>query len=308
MTNTELPDYSNGVTVTFEELLPYKQRSIAWLPPAKSLWSTLIGQHQSKQLGRGMDFSEVRQYQPGDDIRAIDWRVTARMGKPHTKLFAEEREKPVILYIDLSASMQFGSKLLLKSVQAAHIASLIAWLSLSQKDRIGALLDLGHRFIEIRPKGHQQGVLTVIQKLVEQQNTSLTQRTTPATNKEFAHTLTALNRLSPKGSEIVIISDFTRYSEAQETLFSQLRRHNTVRLIHIIDPLEQGNTAFRGMENVSDNKQTVWLDFSAKSTRNGIKNSFESHKDKLLLMCQNLGIFYTALSSDTTLLNQLTGK
>lgn len=142
-----LPPHANGVTLSLEELLPYQQQSVRWLPPARSLWTQMSGQHQSRSLGRGMDFAEVRQYQPGDDIRAIDWRVTARTGKPHTKLFTEEREKPVVLYIDLSASMQFGSQLMLKSVQAAHVASLISWLSVAQKrsrwcgDRLGQQAD-----------------------------------------------------------------------------------------------------------------------------------------------------------------------
>ena len=93
--SNNLPPYSDGVNLTLDELLYYKQQSIRWLPPAKSLWSQMLGQHQSRRLGRGMDFSEVRQYQTGDDIRAIDWRVTARTGKPHTKLFSEEKEKPL---------------------------------------------------------------------------------------------------------------------------------------------------------------------------------------------------------------------
>lgn len=89
--NNQLPNHSDGVTLNLDELLQYKAQSVRWLPPAKSLWSQLNGQHESNRKGRGMNFSEVRQYQAGDDIRSIDWRVTARTGKAHTKLFSEER-------------------------------------------------------------------------------------------------------------------------------------------------------------------------------------------------------------------------
>ncbi|WNJ97814.1 DUF58 domain-containing protein [Vibrio ruber] len=311
----ELPAYSNGVTLCLEELLVYKQHCAAWLPPAKSLWSTMSGQYQSRKLGRGMDFSEVRRYQPGDDIRTIDWRVTARTGKTHTKLFSEEREKPVILYIDLSATMHMGSRLLLKSVQAAHMAALLAWMSLAQKDRCGALIDLGHRLIEIKPKSHQPSVLALLQKIIDSQKeqlqfsqTEVSANTNGVAASSMSDSLTALNRLSPKGSEVILISDYTRYDDDLKPQFNQLRRHNQVRLIHIYDPLERGDTDFRGIEFVADQQQSRWLNFSAKHTRAGIRKAFESQKDRLELLSRSLGIPYTRLSSDSPLLKQLSGS
>ncbi|QMV16931.1 hypothetical protein Vspart_04353 [Vibrio spartinae] len=309
----ELPVYSNGVTLCLEELLVYKQHCAAWLPPAKSLWSTMSGQYQSRRLGRGMDFSEVRRYQPGDDIRTIDWRVTARTGKTHTKLFSEEREKPVILYIDLSTTMQMGSRLLLKSVQAAHMAALLAWMSLAQKDRCGALIDLGYRLIDIKPKSHQPGVLALLQTIIDSHKQQLQLSQTPINDagtaiSSMSDSLTALNRLSPKGSEVIMISDYTRYNDDLKPQFNQLRRHNQVRLIHIYDPLEQGETDFRGIEFVADQQHSRWLNFSAKHTRAGIRKAFESQKDRLELLCRSLGIPYTRLSSDSPLLKQLSGS
>ncbi|MGG5574967.1 DUF58 domain-containing protein [Vibrio diazotrophicus] len=299
-----LPAHADGVHLCLEELLPYKQHTVKWLPPAKSLWSQLLGQHQSKQLGRGMDFAEVRQYQPGDDIRAIDWRVTARTGKPHTKLFSEEREKPVILYVDLSSTMQFGSSLLLKSVQAAHIASLISWLSVAEKDRIGAVIDTGSNLVEIKPTSRNKGPLQIIAQLVECQQQALSGTSAPSSMQTV---LMTLNRLCPKGSEVIMISDFVNYEDSFRPLFNQLRKHNRVKLVHIFDLLEQGETQFRGIERVSDGKNARWLNFSSKSDRLSIKNAFDSRKLELESLSQSMEMDYRSLSSDISLLQQLSG-
>jgi len=302
--NTRLPEHADGVHLCLEELLPYQQHTVKWMPPAKSLWSQLLGKHQSKQLGRGMDFAEVRQYQPGDDIRAIDWRVTARTGKPHTKLFTEEREKPVVIYVDLSTTMQFGSSLLLKSVQAAHMASLISWLSVAEKDRIGAVINTGQSLVEIKPTSRNKGPLQIIAQLVRCQQQALSQ---PEQTTSIQSVLMTLNRLCPKGSEVVMISDFVGYSTDFKPLFNQLRKHNRVRLVHVYDPLEQGNTHFRGIEKVSDGKSNRWLNFSTKSTREGIKKAFDSQKLELESLCQSLEMDYRSLSSEISLLQQLSG-
>ncbi|MGC9422442.1 DUF58 domain-containing protein [Vibrio sp.] len=300
-----LPEYADGIHLCLEELLPYQQHAIKWLPPAKSLWSQLLGHHQSRQLGRGMDFAEVRQYQPGDDIRAMDWRVTARTGKPHTKLFCEEREKPVILYVDLSTSMQFGSTLLFKSVLAAHLASLLSWLAVAQHDRIGAIIDLGFQQFELKPTARHKGALQIMANLVNGQQQALSQiAQTPTSMREG---LLALNRLCPKGSEVVLISDFVRYHDELTPLFSQLSQRNQVRMVHIIDPLEQGETDFRGIARVKNEQQTRWLNFSANNTRLGIKKSFESQKVKLKSLSQSQAMDYRSLLCDRPLLQQLSG-
>lgn len=301
----ELAPYSDGVNLNLDELLYYKQQCVQWLPPAKSLWSQMLGQHQSRQLGRGMDFSEVRQYQSGDDIRAIDWRVTARTGKPHTKLFSEEREKPIVLYLDLSASMLFGSQLMLKSVQMAHMASLIAWLSVSAQDRVGALLDLGNQLIELKPTSRNKGALAIAQALVTHHQAQLTDPS--SADENMGKGLQALARMCPKGSEIVLLSDFIRLGEEDQNLLRRLGQHNRVRLIQISDPLEQGITAFRGTEQVSDKHTTRWLDFSSKKTRQGIESAFNQQQQQLKLLAHRLGMSFSTLSSDTALIHQLHG-
>ena len=129
------------------------------LAAAKNLHSKMSGNYLARSKGRGMEFDEVRHYQNGDDIRAIDWRVTARTGKTHTKLFKEEVERPVLIATDLSENMLFGSQLLFKSVQAAHLASLVAWHAKSRGDRVGGIVFNQHYHAELKPRSRLQGVL-----------------------------------------------------------------------------------------------------------------------------------------------------
>ncbi|PWI32654.1 DUF58 domain-containing protein [Vibrio albus] len=302
----KLPEHTDGVTLTLNELLQYKSQTVRWLPPGKSLWSQLSGQHHSRQKGRGMNFSEVRKYQPGDDIRSIDWRVTARTGKPHTKLFTEERERPVILYLDFSASMRFGSVLMLKSVQMAHMASLISWLATTQNDRIGAVLDSGTQLTELRPTSRNKGSLQLLHTLTEQHNDAL--QTSQEEQQPLEAGLKALQKLCPKGSDIIILSDFTRYSPDDKTILSQLRRHNQLQFIHIYDPLETGNTRYRGTEKVTNNNSVRWLNFSALSTRKQLEQAFLRGQNDLQSLCASLAIPYYSISSAQPLISQIVGK
>ncbi|PMK03392.1 DUF58 domain-containing protein [Vibrio sp. 10N.261.55.A7] len=301
---------ANGVTLSLDELLYYKQQSIHWLPPAKNLWAQIAGQHQSRKLGRGMDFAEVRQYQVGDDIRSIDWRVTARTGKPHTKLFTEECEKPVVLYIDLSPSLFFGSTLQLKSVQVAHMASLLSWLCIANNDRIGAVIDTGHTLIDIKPTARDRGPLTLLQQVIKIHNEYLEGKhaSSALNTTSMSEGLQALHRLCPKGSEIILLSDFVRLKDPSDPLIKRLRQHNILRMVHFSDPLEYGKTSFRGVERVANNDRSQWIDFSSKTNRRNIEKEYNQHFNGLKQSCQSLGISFTAISSHQPLLQQLSGQ
>ena len=308
-TNTlSLPPHSNGVTLSLSEMVHYKNHSLQWLPPSQSVWSKMNGSHQSRQKGRGMNFSEVRQYQPGDDIRSIDWRVTARTGKTHTKLYSEEREQPTMLFVDVSDTMRFGSQLLFKSVQAAHFASLLSWITLAEKDRVGGIIFDGLSTLDCKPSSRQKVVLQFLQKIIEKHNTSTSSETKNAAEQadSFVKGLQQLHRLCPKGSEIVIISDFYALTGECKAIFSQLSKHNRIQFVMINDPLEQGVTRFNGVEHVSDNKRTAWLDFSSLSTKNALQQQANLHKAYVHNMAMQLGIHLHTLSSGLPLLSQLT--
>ncbi len=302
---SNMPPYANGAFLSIEELLYYKSQTTKWLPPAKSLWSQLSGNHQSRSKGRGMNFSEVRQYQAGDDIRSIDWRVTARTGKVHTKLFEEEREQPVILLIDLSRHMRFGSSLLLKSVQAAHMASLLGWLTVQAGDRVGAVINTGNEILDIKPMARAKGILNVLDVILKVHNKALENDHSSAESLNWSTTLKELHRLSPKGSEILLFSDFITLKEPDFTLLSQIVQHNRVRAVQFYDPLEQGNTNYRGQNTVSDGKLSRWVDFSSPKTKQSFQQDFNARSEWLKKGFIQQGIHFSQISSGSPLMSQL---
>lgn len=199
--------------------------------------SNLAGPIKSNFRGRGIDFEEVRSYQPGDDIRTIDWRVTARTGSAHTKLFREERERPVLVVVDQRNSMFFGSSHCFKSVLAGHLASLLAWSALNGGDRVGGLVfnEEGHQ--EIRPRRSRKTVLTLLSQ-ISSYNSTLP-LSDAREEDSFARMLSNLRRIARPGSSLFLISDFRGASQegAREHLF-ELAKHTELTALACSDPME----------------------------------------------------------------------
>lgn len=234
--------HCDGLTLSLDELLRYqKLASKISLKPSRSVKGQLAGNYLSVSKGRGMEFDEVRHYQAGDDIRTIDWRVTARTGKPHTKLFREEKERPVFILVDFSPSMFFGSQLLFKSVQAAHLAAVIAWVAKERGDKIGGLIASSRQHRELKPKSRQQGVLQLFHQLISVHNAELSttaEASEQSDNLQFESACARLRRLAMPGSLVFIISDFEQLTDASIKHLSQLKQHCEIHARQIIDPLE----------------------------------------------------------------------
>ncbi|MGH8221020.1 MAG: DUF58 domain-containing protein [Steroidobacteraceae bacterium] len=205
------------------------------LAPRRRARELMSGAHASAHRGRGLEFQEVRQYVAGDDPRTIDWRVTARRGRPHTKLFREERERPVWLLVDLNASLFFGSRRQLKSAAVVRAAALLAWVAALGGDRIGAVITgaQGRRVLPARSR--DAGVLPLLAALCELQPR--------APGGAAAHALTdALDALAPlarSGSIIFAVSDFAGVGTAGDEGWSALAGRAECRLFWVVDPLEE---------------------------------------------------------------------
>ncbi len=196
----------------------------------------LSGNWQTRIRGRGLDFAEVREYQPGDDIRSMDWRVTARTGSPHSRVFTEERERPVILAADLRSPMFFGSALGFKAVTAAASLALIGWAAQNSKDRVGGLVIGDQAHLEIRPKNGKKGVLGVLHNL-DDFSRRLTNPLNPA-GQSMLDLLLKLQRVTKPGSSVYLASDFHDFDDACVPNLQRLARHAQVTLLCISDPLE----------------------------------------------------------------------
>ena len=219
--------------------LRYAAREITELTDKKTA-NPLAGLLTSNFQGRGIDFSEVRVYQPGDDVRTIDWRVTARTQKAHTKLFQEEKERPVLILTDQSRSMFFGSQVTFKSVQAARLAALIAWTMLNRGDRVGGIVFSEQSHREVRPRRSKNAVLRFLSEINDFNNAlNRTQNSVDSqSDNYFADALANVRRVAKHGSLIFIISDFSNNNEASRVHFQPLARRNHVIGIHVSDPLE----------------------------------------------------------------------
>ncbi|HUN72751.1 MAG TPA: DUF58 domain-containing protein [Steroidobacteraceae bacterium] len=202
----------------------------------KAAHAALLGEHSSAQRGRGLEFQEVRPYVAGDDPRNIDWRVTARRGRPHTKLFREERERPVWLLVDLQPGLFFGTRRQLKSALVVRTAALLAWVASHGGDRVGAVIAHGAAQTRILPaRARQSGVLPLLEAMLQSQPRAPGQPSPLALEEG----LRALLPLVRPGSQILAVSDFAGLRQEADSLWTALAAHTDLRLFWITDALEE---------------------------------------------------------------------
>lgn len=259
---------SSGIALTIDELIQYQNKtSLINLTAVKNIQSQMSGNYLARTKGRGMEFDEVRHYQNGDDIRAIDWRVTARTGKTHTKLFREEVERPVLIATDLSSTMLFGSKLLFKSVQASHIASLVAWHAKVRGDRVGGIVFNEHQHTELKPRSRQQGVLHYIHSLMtcheNSQEHAVDLPNETASQLAFEQNCLRIRQISRPGSLVYLITDGHHINQEAIRHLSNISRHCELVVCLVSDPLEHHLPESDKKLNVSitdgQNKQQLTL-------------------------------------------------
>lgn len=262
------------VYVTLRDLiaLQFDARGFSFLPKY-AVQSLLSGRHRSKLRGRGLDFDEVRQYVAGDDIRNIDWKVTARVGVTHTKVYTEEKERPVFLIVDQSSSMFFGSKQYLKSVVAAHLAALTCWRVIDVGDRIGGIVFNDNKIEYVSPKRDRRSVQRYLSFVTDQNQALHAEKV--AGNVEFPlnEALKQANEVVSHDYLVVIVSDL--YNADMTTLrqMIRLRRNNDVIVAHIGDKAERVLTARE--ITLSDGEYQTRLEKEPK-----VLQEFESEKEK----------------------------
>ena len=251
--------------------------------------SSQSGNYVSRFKGRGMEFDEARLYQPGDDIRTIDWRVTARTGKTHTKVFREERERPVFISVDNRLAMHFATRGVFKSVLAAKLGGLLAWAAESHGDRIGGQLFSEHECRELKPQNGRHAVLRFLNALVKPQDTA---------GKEFTldQVLARLNQHARPGSLVYIISDFRGINDQAETHIAKLSEHCEVVLIFIYDPLESSLPS-KGRYRFTDDERDVVIDTGDQQRLLTYHQRFAQRLQRLELLAKKRGLVFIQCST-----------
>jgi uncharacterized protein (DUF58 family) len=231
-----------------DELIELRHRSHALgLAARHRVTSVLAGLYASVFRGQGMNFEETREYQPGDEIRYMDWRVTARTGTPHLKVFREERERAVMLCVDTGAHMRFGTRGTFKSIQAARAAALLGWAASINKDRVGALL-YGGSADELRffaPSRARRSFWRMLQGLADQEAT-----VPPSPEDLLTRALDSLVRVTPTGGLVILVGDLNRDVSRVEPLLGRLVQRHEVVLVPVDDPADRdipdiGRVVFR---------------------------------------------------------------
>ena len=292
-----------GAVVTAESLIAarFAARFVDVTGQTRAL-ANLAGMRRARQRGRGFEFDEVRAYAAGDDVRAIDWRVRARSGAPHTKLFHEDREQPVMVAVDQRAPMKFGSTRCFKSVLAAHVGALTLWSGLQAGERIGGAVLGDLRLHDTRPKRSQHAVLNMIGDMVRE---GAPDTNHPASELTLGDLAQQLERIARPGSRIFLISDFHDLFEADHLVpLRRLARKTQVVAIGIGDALE-AELPRAGYYAVTDGHSHSQLDTSLSGVRERYAKDFLELRDQTARRLRELRVPMLRLGTHEDPLKQL---
>lgn len=301
-----------AVAVDLQELIDIRHRLREiqlFSTPARR--SPLIGLHHSRLRGRGVDFDQVRVYQAGDDVRSIDWRVTARTREPHTKLFHEERERPVFVMVEQSRRLFFGSGLSLKSVLAARAAALLGWAALGHNDRIGGLVLSEHDTHEIKPRRNKQSLLQLLNLIVRANHALLEApgHAGHAGSDGFGQALRRAREVLRPGSLVMVVCDeralgATPQGDLAEQQLGLLARHTDLVLLPVSDPLDHALPA-AGLMRFVDGMAQLEVDTHVDERRLAYRAQGEARRERWRRLSQRLGVPLLPLSTQSELIEQL---
>ena len=249
------------------------------------------GQQSSRLYGRGMDYAESRVYQAGDDVRRLDWRLTARSGKLHTKLFQEDREGSLLILMDTHASMRFGTRVRFKSVQAARTAACAAWYAARAGERVGVMA-FGQADSLLRPMTGPRGALAVCGALAEWDGRSASDRL-----ESLADALMRANRLQHGASRVLLISDgFSADASARQRLLD-LSRRAAVSVLVVADALELALVA-PGRYPLEQAGERTEVILQSERQRSDFQHAIGAGPARLGELAQSLGLRWGSI--DTT--------
>ena len=249
----------------------------------------LSGNYTSVFKGQGLAFREVRQYQPGDDIRTIDWNVSARMDEAYVKVFVEEREMTVMLVVDLSSSEQFGTRAYTKARLAAEVAALCAFSAIKHNDRVGLILATDQIEKIVPPKKGQKHVMRVVREILGAEPEH--------SGTDLKVALETLYRVARRRSVAFLLSDF--YAAGYERALSLAAARHDVIPVMLVDPRDEelanvGLAAFEDLES----GESVWVDTSDAKVRAYYKRHMRATREAHLTTFKKLGLDHCIIRTD----------
>lgn len=285
---------SSGVDITLEELIDLR-RNVIHTPThvKKGSREVFSGQSIAKIRGRGIEFDATREYQPGDDIRRMAWRVTARSLKPHVKVYHEEKERPVWLAMDLSPSLYFGTRCMFKSVSSIKQAAFLGWLHLHHRERIGAIIAAGNKMRVYRPQLREREFLAILKSLAE------CSRLAPSfTEKNCLHPLlmTTQQHVRP-GNVLYILSDFSEFDTRNQKLILHFTQYAQVKLFFVYDPFEaEPPPAYQYV--LTDGQQTALFNTNKAQDRDHYRQQFQNKLNNLIDFTRKNNMVLQVLRTD----------
>lgn len=294
-----------GVYVTLDGLARLRHRARRFgLLPRQPVTSLLAGSHASKLRGRGLDFDEIRKYLPGDDPRSIDWKVTARMRSPFSRVYTEERERPVLVVVDQRLGMFFGTVRMMKSVVAAEAAALAAWRTIGVRDRVGGVVFNDVEVIEVRPQRTRETVMRFL-RAVTDQNRALGANSPFKPNPGMLNeTLRRVRRIATHDYLVLVISDGDGADAETREVLTTIARHNDVVVAFVSDPLEADLPATANLV-VSDGDRQMEVDATSGRLRRDFRRTFDERRAKAHRFLLTREVAVLPLHTDTDVADQV---
>jgi uncharacterized protein (DUF58 family) len=289
---------NNGLVAPFSALVRSRpDRRTTGFAPGGKVRTHQFGTNRSIYRGRGMEFDEARIYQPGDDARAIDWRVTARTGKMHTKLFHEERERPVLILADLRASMHFGTRVQFKSVLAATIAAELAWVGIDGGDRVGGFILVPNGVRSFPATRNTSAMLRLLKALSE--GTKIDDEGGGETMELPLHSaVDRLRQVSRPGTLVFIVSDFADFDERTARAIKRLSLHAHVTNVLVYDQLD--TMLPHGNQRISDGDHVTLLAALGRASIEKHAQMFRERRERLERICRQRGMSFLAIPTSAS--------
>lgn len=306
----------DGVTCSFSDLVRLHQ------PASELLFdrfprsaASISGEIRSLFRGQGMEYCESRVYQQGDDVRTMDWRVTARTTVPHVKVFQDEKERPVFLVVDQSQTMHFATRKQFKSVQATKVAALLGWAGVELGDKVGGVVIKPETQYEIKPLLGDKSILTLFKKMAIEQAHSIEnikniKRTSSLgstkvngdelesrISNELKEGLQRVSQLARRGSLVFVISDFYHFDESLESVLFELQKGRDVVLVLVYDPIEK-QILPPGQYQISNGVDSLELNYADETTRRKPYLEYFARRQALQKFCQQHRLRFIEVSTE----------